>query len=192
MRALVILAVATACTPSIVSGSYLCGPEAFCPDGQVCSGADHICVLPGQDAPFDCDDSSSEPDDSVATAFVINNLDCVSPPFSVDRCMIGDDVDWIKFAAPAGCSTLALDASLTFPVAFQRLAFEVRDVDNDQVLATDNGCGGEIGQELRCARATLVPGSTYGLRVFRAGDGDCNGECAYNSYALSVRLGAAR
>lgn len=192
MRGLILLIAASACTPEIVSGSYLCGPNASCPEGQVCSGGDHTCVLAGQAAPFDCQPQlATEPDDSAATAYVIENLGCVSLPFSVDSCMVGDDsADWVKFVAPSVCATVAVDARVTFPIAFQRLAVELRDLDRDELVATDSECtsSGEIGVELRCVRATLVPGTTYGLRVQPAGDGNCKGACAYNSYTLSVQL----
>jgi hypothetical protein len=197
VRAALGLVIALAgCTPEVVSGSYLCGPNASCPEGQVCSGADHICVLPGTDEPFSCaPDVNSEPDDSSANAYLIKNLGCVSLPFSVDSCMADqDNSDWMKFVAPSGCS-VAADARVAFPIAFQRLSLELYDLDRDELLVSDGEC--EVGEptpgdELRCLDATLVAGTNYGLHVKPAGDGNCGGACAYNRYTLTVQLGTPR
>ena len=41
-----------ACTPTITPGSYLCGPEQLCPEGQACNGPDNVCVRAPNAQPF--------------------------------------------------------------------------------------------------------------------------------------------
>jgi hypothetical protein len=194
VRAIVVLLAVTAgCAPEIVPGSYYCGPNASCPESQVCSEATHTCVLPGLAAPFDCSsDLDSEPDDTLDMAFPLSNLDCVTLPVVIDACMPANDAaDWLRFTAPSGCAALEMDVRITFPVAFQRIGVEVIDVATGDTLAIDGPCTfqGESGNDLRCARAALVSGGSYAIRIAPTGEGDCSGSCAFNSYTVRVQLG---
>lgn len=195
MRAVfAIVCLAAACTPEIVPGSYYCGPEAACPEDQVCSEATHTCVLPGLAAPFACvSEVASEPDDTMDMAYALTSLnECVTLPLVIDACMpIDDSADWLRFTAPAGCSALQVDARITFPIAFQRLGVELVDVATGDILATDQPCtfSGESGNDLRCVQANVTPGASYAIHVAPTGDGDCDGQCAFNSYTVRVQLG---
>jgi hypothetical protein len=180
-----------ACAPEVISGTYLCGPNASCPDGQVCSG-DNVCVRPQLAEPFACEpDVASEPDDEPAQAYELT-LACSGAGFALDSCMLEDDsADWIKFTAPTCATAIAIDARVTFPIAFERLGLELRDLDGGATVATDMQCrtgSGEVGDDIRCLEATLTPGTTYGLGVQPTGMGNCGGECAYNRYTLRVQL----
>ena len=195
MRAAVLLvAVVTfgACTPDIVSGSYLCGRNASCPEGQACNGPDNTCVLETQATPFECEPQiESEPDNTSQEAHLIANLECVSLPFVNANCMLqGDDADWVRFLAPAVCTSVAVEARVTFPIAFERLSLELWDLDRMTMIGADTECDipGEGGEELRCLQLPLTPGTNYGIKVRPAGDGNCSGNCNYNRYTLTVQL----
>lgn len=191
MRAAVLLCVSlAACAPDIVPDSYFCGPNASCPEGQVCNGHDHHCVSPSNAEQFACA-SPFEPDNSAAEAHAIPQLDCVSAPFIDDNCMDkGDAEDWIKLTAPAACAAVQVQSRVTFPLAFQRLGFELWDLGTMTKLADDTECvtSGQGGEEIRCLTHVLVPGSSYGIKVHPAGDGNCDGDCSYNTYSLRLQL----
>ncbi|HUS32829.1 MAG TPA: hypothetical protein VMZ53_30215 [Kofleriaceae bacterium] len=200
MRAAVLLIALAACTPDVFSESYLCGPDALCPEGQACNGPDNICVLKGAAQPFSCTPKiATEPDDSAANAHEIANLLCPSLPFSDENCMLQDDAeDWVKLKAPAMCntnavSTVKLAAGVSFPIAFERIAIELWDLGTMTKLADDAECTrgeGVVGEEIRCLDYALVAGSSYGIKVrpAGAGDGDCDGNCRFNRYTLRVEL----
>jgi hypothetical protein len=196
MRAIGFLALAlatTACTPEIFSGSYLCGPNAACPEGQVCNGPDNICVSPNLVEDFACEpELETEPDDTAATGHMLPIADCNPAPTSLDSCMTeGDGADWMKFVAPMGCPARDVDARVSFTIAFQRLGLELWDLDQNELLAEDGVCstGGQVGGlEQRCLLAPVVAGKTYGIQVVPAGDGNCDGDCAFNRYTIKVQL----
>lgn len=200
MRAVVLCIGLAACTPEIVSGAYLCGPNATCPDGQLCNGAEDegaglqadTCVLASKARPFACTpELDAEPNNTAAEGFLLQNLACVSAPFINDACMDGDDTaDWLTFVAPSVCTAVEVQARLSFPEAFEVLGLELWDVDRDMQLATDGECaqGADIGLVRRCLDFVLVPGTKYGVKVLPTGEGTCNGRCPYNRYTLSVQL----
>jgi hypothetical protein len=192
-----LLAVLVGCTPEIVPGSYLCGPNASCPEGQACNGPDNTCVFDGAELPFECEPQiESEPDNTSSQAALIGNLDCVSIPFVNASCMLaGDAADWVKFTVPSVCSSVEVEARVSFPLAFARLGLELWDLDRDQHVASDTPCTGagggevgEVGEEKRCLEIDVTPGTSYGIQVSPAGDGDCDGTCIYNRYTLRVQL----
>jgi hypothetical protein len=190
MRAVVVLALAlasAACTPEIFSGSYLCGPNAACPEGQVCNGPDNICVSPNLVEDFACEpELVTEPDDTAATAHLLPIGDCVSAPTSLNSCMTeGDSADWMKFVAPMGCP------ARSYPLAFERIGLALWDLDENAVIAEDGECatGGQVGgDEQRCLLAPVVSGKAYGIQIVPAGDGNCDGDCAFNRYTIKVQL----
>jgi hypothetical protein len=199
MRALLIVSlgalVTAACTPEIVSGSYLCGPNATCPDDQVCNGPDNVCVSVSAE-PFSCaPDKVTEPDDTTDTAYSIGELDCVSIASVIDSCMDETDpADWIAFSVPAGCGDVVADVRVTFPTAFEELALELWDLDANERVAVDAPCpvSGEGGDELRCLKTTLAEGARYAIQVVPTGEGTCDGDCAYNRYTLRMQLNQPR
>ena len=193
MRALafvLLIGGASACTPDIVSESYLCGPNASCPEDQKCNGADNICVTSSPEA-FSCDFGGKEPNDSIETGQPLGTFGCTSLATSLDACMdMGDAVDWYTLTAPTGCDAVAIDSRLTFPTAWEDLALELWNVDTNERVGQSSKCafGGEAGDELRCMNVTLDQGARYAIAVLPTGDGDCKGTCAYNRYALHMQL----
>lgn len=192
MRALLLLSVFAACTPDIVAGAYLCGPDGACPDGLACSGASNTCVLPSQTEPFACTPKFDfEPDDTSAEAHLLEDLQCVSAPFKIESCMLeGDAADWVMFVPPAVCTAVEVQVRLSFPIAFADLGLELWDLDGNVQLATDGEClqGADTGDVRRCLDHELVPGKKYGLKVSPTGEGTCDGSCSFNKYFLSVQL----
>jgi len=195
MRAALLLGALAACSPDIVPGSYLCGPERLCPDEQICDGVTNICVLPNQAMPFACPPqmttSEVEPNDSSASAQVVANLACVSRNAELVGCALDlDTEDWFQFDVPADCTAVGVTARLTFPLAFEVLAVELRD-SSDAIIATGEPCPQsepDDGDEQRCLEKTLAPGGHYALRVVRTGEGTCNGACEHNRYTLTLAL----
>jgi len=200
MRALLLCVALAACTPDVVSGSYLCGPEELCPDGQQCNGTEDTdaglvaesCVLPSLARPFACaPEVNVEPDDSMAQAHLIS-LNCVSAQFIMNDCMLASDpADWVTFVPPSVCTAVGVQARLTFPIAHEVIGLELWDVDQNMQIGTDTACaaGGDSASVRRCLSVELVPGTKYGIKVTPTGEGTCDGACAYNRYSLSVQLG---
>jgi hypothetical protein len=200
MRAVLLLALFAACTPDVVSGAYLCGPEAACPEGLACNGEfdedaglqPDTCVLPSIARPFLCmPEIDLEPDDTMEQGYLIEDLGCVSTPFSNNSCMVEtDSADWVTFVAPSVCTAVEVQARLTFSLAYEELSLELWDFTQNVRLATDGECksGSESGLVRRCLDYTLVPGSKYGVKVSPNGKATCNGACAYNRYTLTVQL----
>ena len=192
MRAPLLCLALAACTPEIVAGAYLCGPESACPEGQACDGVDDTCVLASMARPFSCiTDTPTEPDDTADEGALIEDLSCVSAMVSIPNCMLeGDGADWVTFVAPADCTALAVQARVSFPTAYEDLGLELWDIDADMALGTSEECkqGAGNGESQHCLDIEIVPGGTYGVRVLPSGDGTCDGECAYNRYTLSMQL----
>lgn len=204
MRAalLAIALAAAACTPDVVPGSYLCGPDQACPEGQVCNGtedkdADLIadtCVLPPVARPFACTPSAnSEPDDTMATGYgVMVPKSCVGTVDLMQGCMAaGDAADWVTFVAPATCTALQVQARLEFPIANEDLTIELWDADTNAMVSGDAACkqGVDGTTVRRCLDSVLVPGKTYGVQVKPTGEGNCGGDCGYNRYDLTLLFG---
>jgi len=197
MRAavVVVLALAAACTPDIAPGSYLCGPERSCPEDQACDGVTNICVLPSQVQPFACpppgETTEVEPNDDTVNAQLIANLACVSRTAEIVGCARDlDSEDWFLFDAPQGCTAVAVEARLTFPLAFEVLSLEVRG-STGLTIASGGDCAisdADDGDEQRCLDVPLTSGSRYALRVARSGVGTCGGACAHNKYTLTLQL----
>jgi len=195
VRALFLVLSIAACTPEIVSGSYLCGPNATCPDDQLCNGPDNVCVTASA-LPFSCEpELATEPDDTTDKAFSLGPLDCVSLASVLDSCMDETDAaDWVAFSTRESCGEIMADVRVTFPTAFEELALELWDLDANERIAVDTPCAstGEAGDELRCLKAPLVPGTRYAVQVLPTGEGTCDGRCAYNRYTLRMQLSEAR
>ncbi len=181
-----------ACTPEIATGSYFCGPDSTCPEGQACNPADHTCTLAGIRKPFECEaDLDAEPDDSPALGYTLGILECTMLPVVIAGCMFIDDpADWVRLPIPADCGTVEIDARISYPVAFQQLGLSLIDTTSGVELATDEECvfQSESGDDLRCLAASLTGGVTYAIGVSPTGDGDCDGDCAFNRYTLRAQL----
>ena len=200
MRALLLCIPLAACNADVVSGSYLCGPEELCPDGQKCNGTDDkasglvedSCVLSSLARPFVCSPAVNvEPDDSMAQAHALALADCVSVPFVTNDCMLASDAaDWVSFVPSSVCTAVKVEARVTFPIAYEDLGLTLWDIDHNMQVGTDKDCpaSSDEANVRRCLDVTLVPGTKYGIEVKPTGEGTCNGACAYNRYSLSVQL----
>ena len=192
MRVLLAVLVLGACTPDIAAGSYLCGPNASCPEGQTCNGPDNTCVFGGGAMPFECHpDVMSEPDDTMQQARAVTFTECVSSVMATANCMLGgDSADWVRFTAPTACTSVQVEARVSFPIAFERLGLELWDLDANTMVGSDGECisTGDAGEDIRCMKVTLTPGGNYGINVKPTGEGTCGGDCAYNRYTLRVQL----
>ena len=191
MRASMLFIALAACSPDIGSGLYLCGPEQACPKGQQCDGPTNACVSPSSSMPFECDPMVVKSDNTAATATLIAaNLSCVSPIATSDGCLAkGDGHNWYKFTAPAGCTAVEAEIKVSFPDAFEPLGLVLADANGTQI-ATDAECktGSITGDNVRCLTATITAGQSYTVDVTPAGGLDCDGECAFNRYILSLQL----
>ena len=193
-RVLAIALLASACTPAIAPGAYFCGPEGACPEDLACDGKTHRCVLPSTVEPFDCNpEASSEPaDDVIETPYVLMGVDCSGLARSLRSCMPeGDPVDWVLLNVPDNCVATTVETRVTFPLAHQRLAIEIHDAaDFDAPLAVDTSCTlqAEGGDDVSCATAPVMPAGSYLIGITPTGEGDCDGDCAFNSYNLRLQL----
>lgn len=183
-----------ACTPEIVPGAYLCGPEQACPEGLACDGAEDVCVLPSAARPFACAGTEREPNDDPASAHDLGLEGCVSPLVEIAGCSVADDGDdWYAFEAPASCSgAVGVRFRVSFRGAYEELGLELHDAEGG-VLATGAACANDDpfdADELRCLEHALTPGERYALRVFRSGEGGCDGACSFNRYLLNAQLAA--
>jgi hypothetical protein len=194
MRATLLCAALAACTPSIATGAYLCGPESSCPTGQVCNGPDNTCVSPSVAEAFACDPGAlHEPDQDLAHAFQLPHLDCVSSPVTASGCLAaGDTQNFLALDVPASCITVEVEARITFPVAFEPLKIELQAADGSS-LGAGTDCKGApssddngIGQS--CFNVTVQPGSHLGIGTSPVGGEDCSGTCNFNRYSLIVQL----
>ena len=192
MRALIFLALG-ACTASIGSGNYLCGPEEACPPEYACDGATNACVTPAIVTAFACDPRVVHSDDTAATATPLpaTLMSCVSPIVSEDGCLaLGDGHNWYSFTVPSNCLAVQIEARVSFPEAFEPIGMTLGDATGAS-LATDTECKASqasTGDDTRCLTMTLTPGQTYTLAVTPAGGLDCDGTCAFNRYELNVQL----
>jgi len=196
MRALFLVAVlATACTPDLVPGSYFCGPEQLCPEGQKCNGADNLCVLPSAAEPFACSESTElEPNNAFAMAQpVLVGAACASLPAEARGCTSATDgQDFFGFSVPAQCTTVSASARLTFPVAFAPLAVTL--VDGTNTVAVGVPCESDEpddGETKLCFDGTVRASGNYAVVVSATGQDTCDGACAYNRYQLTVQLKAS-
>ncbi len=176
------LAALAACTPNIVNSEFLCGPNAACPSGQVCSGDNNTCVDPVIVQSYQC---GSPVADAPSSAVPLTKVGCVSET-SVDACLDHQiDAFWFRFTTPTNCSAIASKISITFPVAFEPLTLTLWNLDTNTVLAADAACASPVIGDLgRCIAQSLPDGANLGLQIAPAGGGDCGGACDYNRFSL--------
>ena len=191
------------CTPEIVSGSYLCGPERLSRGAGLQRHRDkppassHTCVLASLARPFACAPTDQrrarnsrgrgvpDPEPRLRVAAVLNN-----------GCMLGDDsADWVKFVAPSVCTAVdGASAADRFRSRSKRSGSSCGTSTATCSSATDGACA-RARIPAACVAAstsTLVPGH----EVRRQGPPDRSRAIAtalarYNRYTLSVQLGHA-
>lgn len=194
MRAVIAFAALAACTPDIAPGTYLCGPEGLCPDGQACNGPDNVCVSEATVQPFACGAKYEDVpgDDTPATGQQQGELPCVSPVRVTEGCLPGGDPgDFFRFSTPATCAAVKVRATVEFPIAFGAvgLAFAAGDAAPTGVeMPCPPSRVPSEGHANRCFEMTLTPGASYALGVALDGTEDCGGTCAHNRYVLDFAL----
>lgn len=183
-----------ACTPEITPGTYLCGEEQLCPEGQICDGLSNTCELASAARPFECGDEVDEvePNDAFQSAQLVDGLACVSRVAEVHGCSRkdGNAEDWYGFAVPSCTNTVRATARIAFPLAYEPLVLELRDASGT-VKATAGVCPSDDphdGDTELCIDTQVTPSSQYAIRVGAAGTADCDGACAFNRYALTMQL----
>ena len=192
MRALVVLLATGACSADIAPGTYFCGPDALCPDDMVCNGLDNICTVPSQAAAFDCDIPDRSDDDAPAQGLQLSPLECVSGVRELKACLFAEDPgDWFQFDVPDNCTAVQIEARLTFPIAFEQVGIQLSteggtpvDVDAECTVST----GDDAGSLSRCFEMTVPNGTHHSIGLIHTGTADCEGECAFNRYTLSLQL----
>ena len=180
------------CAPDIAAGTYLCGREQLCPEGQVCNGTDHTCVLAGQQQPFSCGATTElEPNNAQASAQVMPPMPCASALTEVLGCApVPTDQDWFRIDVPQACSTVRVEARIISPVAFAPMSLVLHDAGGAAIGAAmpcGAGTDHEISDEL-CLEQAVVVGGRYALEVRQAGAYNCDGGCAHNRYVLTFAL----
>ncbi len=193
-RLLAAAAALAACTPEIVPGAYLCGPEGLCPEGQACDGPDNRCVLDTAARPFACGAMVLDPpgDDAPATGTVLANLACPSVPSDIEGCLTsGDAADFYQLDVPGGCTAARIEASVVYPVAFESVGF-LFAAGGAAPAPAETPCPASVapaaGHALRCFSQAAPAGGRLALGVARDGGGDCGGACRHNRYTLRLRL----
>jgi hypothetical protein len=195
MRAAIFIAALAGCAPDIASASYVCGPDETCPPDQACNGPDNKCVIASTAQPFAClAKELHEPDDVLAQALQVPQLDCVSTPFIDHGCLAAGDLqNWYKLSTPGNCTAVEVNVRLDYAVSTETLGLELWDAEGagaklvgDSPCAT--GANADAGDDARCVKLTLGNGHHYGILVKPAGGGDCDGRCNYNRYQLTVQL----
>jgi hypothetical protein len=192
MRAALVALVLAACSADIVPGAYLCGPEQACSPGFVCSGSDDSCEDPSTATAFACTDQeeASEPDNSPATGAMLPALGCVSNLLSIDGCLAaGDTADWFQLATPSGCTAVAVNLEITYPIANEPVGVMLGDASG-AMLAAGTPCATmpTNATDNRCIAMTLANGTGYTIGVSPSVGSDCGGACNYNRYTLAVQL----
>lgn len=182
-----------ACSPDIASGTYYCGPEELCPEGQVCNGTDNICTIPANVQPFTCDFPDRTGDDVPAQGLPLAGLTCVSGVRELHACLVdGDPGDWFQFDVPDNCNGVQIEARLTFAVAYEPVGIQ---------LATEDGPGIDVetpctvgvqdaGLDVRCFKQVVTNGSHHAIGLVHTNTADCDGACAHNRYTLDFQLSA--
>jgi hypothetical protein len=192
MRYLAIIVVA-GCAPDITSGAYQCGDEASCPPGLACNGPDNLCVAPVAAMPFSCAPGEShEPDNDIAHGFQLKPESCGFST-AIHGCLAqNDSQDWLALVTPTGCSSVEISTRTIAPIAFEPVAVSLADATGN-ILATDTTCtdaspSSTNGVATNCMTMTVAPGTMYGIRIAPAGGGDCDGDCAFNRYFVTVTV----
>ncbi len=184
---------AAACRPDVAYGTYECGPEVACPEGQQCDETSDLCVAPPNAKGFTCPDGDLEPDNDITTAQPVGTLTCVSTARQLKSCLEnGDGLDLYKFAVPDGCASSAVTAVLASSIAYEELKVTLTAADGTTVIAADTECASPSPNDARvtrCISAPVAASTSYVLRVEPTGSGACGGACAFNRYSLTVQLG---
>ncbi len=196
----VLFCAAASCSPEIGAGTYFCGPDKLCPEGLVCDEPTTICERDFAARPFECPAGSEagEPDDTLDQAPELGTFACgATAPLSSARGCIDSPsaIDLYKFEYDDECSGIGpfVSVRLRHPIGLGGLQVELLDASGALVKAAEpcTLAGDFSGTELLCIDETLASGS-YFLRVTAPADAtNCDGDCHYNRYSLSLSFPAS-
>lgn len=189
MRALGLLAACalTGCSPDVYPDTYLCGPELYCPPEQVCDPTREVCTQPDEVEPFACPAGAeiNEPDDAIDEAGEVT-LGCGIGTEFVGCIADASDVDVVRLQVPAGCVGGRLEVNLRYALALAPVRPEVTDAAGAPLPPGEcMAFPGNLGDATACAAIDDVPAEVY-LHLGLEPDADCDGECPYNRYGVSV------
>ena len=182
-----------ACSPDIVPGAYLCGPDQSCPEDQVCDGVDNLCVAPGGAQPLICTSGEAQPRFVTGCATVAPSFGSISVtvPHANGCAPLGDAEDWYQFDVPANCGPTVASIRLSFPIAFEQFALRLGaqpSIEGDSAMCGVDSAPDDGAMQL-CLKQSVTAGTHYTVRVARSGVGNCDGQCGYNRYTLTLQLG---
>ena len=193
MRTVFVLAFTSlaACSPEVAPGTYVCGPEELCPDDLKCDRVTAICEVPASANEFACGDMHVDVpgDDAPATAQSLGDFACVSLVTERRSCLpVGDSGDFYTFKVADNCTSVHVQASVVYPIAFERLVLQLAK-QGETPVTIDTKCNrtGADGDGVSCLDAPVGPG-TYVIGVVPDGTGTCDNECRFNRYGISVQV----
>jgi hypothetical protein len=93
------------------------------------------------------------------------------------------------FDVPAVCTNTVATVRLAFPLAFEQLSLGLDGTGTGSVGACGVNVAPDDGFDVVCLEQPVSAGSTHTVRVARSGVGNCDGECGFNRYTLSLQLG---
>lgn len=181
-----------ACSPEIVTGAYLCGPDESCPDGQTCNGVTALCVSPSSAQAFTCGDDLTEiePNNGAGAAQAFPALACASTVAEIQGCTpLDDSEDWFGFDVPPTCSTTVAHLRISSSIAWESLGLELSGPNGTFDATACSDSFPDDGTVQLCLDHEVTAGAHYTVRVSPAGDGNCDGACSYNRYRLGLQLG---
>lgn len=174
------------CAAEIPSGSYLCGPDDACPDGQVCDAPTQRCVAPGLETKFLCDPTEQHDDATPATATSLGTVGYSASPRTAQGCLdVTDGEDWFSVTSTTDCDPLALHVALTYPGMYAALTLVVAD-HLGNTLANDQGePDATPGDVTLKADIGVHVGETWTIQLKPLVHDNCF-NCTDNRYSLSV------
>ena len=170
-----------------------CGDTRACPDGLVCDAVEDVCTVPSQARAFDCEIPDRTGDDAPTDGLQLTPaLECVSGVRELKACLFADDPgDWFQFDVPPNCTAVQIEARLTFPVAYEPVALQL-STDGSAPVTVDGECtvstGDNGGSTSRCFEMVVANGSHHAIGMVHSGEANCDGDCAFNRYTLSLQL----
>ena len=142
---LLLMLVASACSPEITSDTYYCGPNGLCPPELACERSSeenftYNCVLEEAAQEFSCPTLTldQEPDDDLMSALDVGLLSCGAQKTFTSWGCIGsaDDVDHFRFSRDSDCmSRPKVAISLRYPIGAIGLSIELLDSSNSSVAS---------------------------------------------------------
>lgn len=183
------ISLAAACSPDVYPDVYLCGPEQLCPPEQACSPRTETCRDPRDAEPFECplESNVAEPDDLDAQARAVT-LGCAGNAVELSGCIIdGEDLDQLLLTIDNACVGNRVELTIRQALTFAPVAVNFTDIDGTALAVTSCPTAPDTGGD--ASDCLAVDSISNQVRVtLTARQPDCDGTCAFNRYALSIRV----